>query len=62
MPVDLEVLEFEVLTQLLETGELYREEVEAARAQEKLRLASQVGSAGHGRRRAGASLREREPW
>ena len=62
VPVKLEEMRFEVLDQLLETGEAYREEVEAARAQEKLRLAGLAGSAGHGRKRAGESLRERDPW
>ena len=62
VPVKLETLRFEVLDQLLETGEAYREEVEAARASERLRLASSAGAAGHGRKRAGTSLRETEPW
>ena len=62
VPVKLEELRFEILDQLLETGEAYLSEVEAARSQEKLRLAGTAGSAGHGRKRTGASLREREPW
>ena len=62
VPVKLEELRFEFLDQLLEAGEACLAEVEAARAQEKLRLASMAGSASHGRKRSGVSLSEREPW
>ena len=62
VPVKLDRLRFKDLDRLPESGEAYLAKVEAARAQEKLRLASMAGSAGHGRKRSGVSLSEREPW
>ena len=62
VPVVLEELKFVLLTPLLESGEAYRAEVEAARAEEKARLATPAGKARFSRKRAADSVRERDPW
>ena len=61
--VRLEDLRFGVLHQLLETGDAYHTEVEQMRASERaLRLAGAAAGGGGKRRKAGDSLRERDPW
>ena len=61
--VRLEDLRFGVLNQLLAAGEQYHSEVEALRAADRERRSS-AGPApgGRKRRKAGESLRERDPW
>ena len=62
VPVDLDALDFVVLRELLETGEAYHLQVEQARAAEKAMRLSGAARPAAARKRAGESLREREPW
>ena len=62
VPVDLDALDFLVLRELLETGEAYHLQVEQARAAEKAMRLSGAARPSAARKRAGESLREREPW
>ena len=66
IPVDLASIEFGVLNQLFEAGEAYTKELEAAR--EKAKAAKLLEEQGRmagptkRRKRAGDSLREKQPW
>ena len=59
--VDLEKLKLGVLDRLLQVGEAYFLEVEAARSKEKIRKAQDPGG-DSGKRRKGDALRDRDPW
>ena len=57
--VELERLNFGVLTELFNVGDAYLEELETLKAQAKTR---EVKADQKKRKKAGESLRERDPW
>ena len=59
IPVDLNKLDFKVMHRLLEKGEAYFEELQAAKERQKAEAARGVPP---GKRRRGETLRERDPW
>ena len=59
--VDLDKLKFGVLDRLIQVGEAYFLEVEAARSNEKVRKAHDPGGDSR-KRRKGDALRDRDPW
>ena len=63
IPVDLDRLDFGVLNTFLEEGPAYFDEVEALRASERAaRRARGPRAPGAKRKKAGETLRERQPW
>ena len=59
LDVELERLDFGVLTELFDVGDAYLEELANLKAQTKTREGTAVQKK---RKKAGESLRERDPW